>query len=110
VPAHFKAIGFWNGADGQPGTDDDVRVGAIPAAWSVSNRGEVAEAMNDARFAGAMDAATGIFTPAVAGPNPERPYSTNNAGDLTVTAEAAGQTAEAQLIVTVQRFIDPPIR
>jgi quinohemoprotein amine dehydrogenase len=110
VPAHFKAIGFWNGADGQPGTDDDVRIGAVPATWSVSNHGESAEAMEDAKFAGAMDAATGIFMPAIAGPNPDRPFSTNNAGDLMVTAEAAGQTAEAQLIVTVQRFIDPPIR
>jgi len=110
VPAYFKAIGFWNGADGQPGTGDDVRIGAIPATWSVGNFTDAAEAMQDAKFAGAMDAATGIFMPAVAGPNPERPYSTNNAGDLKVTAEAAGQTADAQLIVTVQRFIDPPIR
>ena len=109
VPAHFKAIGYWNGPDGEPGTDDDVRVGAIPADWRVVNRGETAEAMSDAEFAGDIGG-NGIFTPAVAGPNPDRPFSTNNAGDLTVVATAGGQSGEAHLIVTVQRFVDPPIR
>ena len=52
----------------------------------------------------------GIFTPAVAGPNPERRFSTNNAGDLTVTGTALGLTGEGHLIVTVQRWNDPPIR
>ena len=109
VPAHFRAIGFWNGPDGEAGTADDVRIGELPATWSVSNASEAAEAMQDAQFAGAIGPG-GIFTPSLAGPNPERTFSTNNAGDLTVQAEAEGQTAEARLIVTVQRFIDPPIR
>ncbi|WP_425101831.1 quinohemoprotein amine dehydrogenase subunit alpha [Tropicibacter sp. S64] len=109
VPAHFKAIGWWNGQDGQPGTEDDIRVGTLAADWRLENSDEIAEAMEDATFAGKIDA-TGIFEPAMAGPNPERPFSTNNAGDLKVVAEAAGQTAAARLVVTVQRFIDPPIR
>ncbi|WP_116133493.1 quinohemoprotein amine dehydrogenase subunit alpha [Tropicimonas sp. IMCC34043] len=110
APAYFKAVGFWNGPDGAPGTEDDIRIGVLPASWSVSNHGEVAEAMQDAAFAGTMDPVTGIFMPAVAGPNPDRPFSTNNAGELVVTAEAAGVTGDAELIVTVQRFVDPPIR
>lgn len=109
VPAHFRAIAFWNGPDGTAGTEDDVRIGEVPAQWSLDDANEVAEAMRDAEFAGSIGAG-GIFEPAVAGPNPERPFSTNNAGDLTVRAEAGGQSAEAHLIVTVQRFIDPPIR
>lgn len=109
VPAHFKAIGFWNGPDGQPGTIDDIRVGEVPAAWSVGDHDEIAAAMEDAKFAGTMDAA-GIFTPAIAGPNPARPYQTNNAGDLKIAGAAGGAQGEARLIVTVQRFIDPPIR
>ncbi|MCX7644603.1 MAG: quinohemoprotein amine dehydrogenase subunit alpha, partial [Rhodobacteraceae bacterium] len=109
VPIDFAAVGWWNGPDGQPGTDDDIRVGEVPATWTTGNHNEVAAAMEDARFAGAIDE-TGLFTPAVAGPNPERPFSTNNAGDLKISAEALGRTGEAQLIVTVQRFIDPPIR
>ncbi len=110
VPIDFKAVGYWNGPDGEPDTEDDIRVGALPAEWSVGNHDEIAETMDDAKFAGEIDAATGMFTPALAGPNPDRPYSTNNAGDLKVTAKAAGLEAEAQLIVTVQRFIDPPLR
>lgn len=109
VPARFKAIGFWNGPDGAPETEDDIRIGEIPASWSVGNHDPISEAMRDADYAGKIDAA-GIFTPATAGPNPERPFSTNNAGDLKVVAAAGGRTGEARLIVTVQRFIDPPIR
>ena len=109
VPAQFAAVGWWNGPDGQAGTDDDVRVGKIDADWRIENANETAEAMEDATYAGKIGK-DGIFTPAVAGPNPERPFSTNNAGELKVVAEADGKTAEAHMIVTVQRFIDPPIR
>lgn len=109
TPAGFRAIAWWNGPDGQPGTGDDIRVGEIPAAWSVDNLHEVAAKMEDTRWAGTM-APDGIFTPAVAGPNPERPFTTNNAGELTVKAEAEGATGTGTLIVTVQRFIDTPIR
>ena len=69
--------------------------------------------MEDAKFAGTIDAA-GLFTPGDAGPNPERPMSTNNAGNLKViaTVEDGGEslTGEAHLYATVQRFVDTPIR
>ena len=109
VPAHFRAIGMWNGQDGQAGTEDDIRIGEVDADWSVTNLHEHAAHMEDAKHAGEIDP-MGIFTPAVAGPNPDRPFTTNNAGELKVIAEAMGQSAESTLIVTVQRFIDPPIR
>ncbi|MCV6586957.1 MAG: quinohemoprotein amine dehydrogenase subunit alpha [Marinibacterium sp.] len=108
-PAHFRAIGMWNGADGVAGTDDDIRIGRVDASWSVDNLHEHAAHMKDAQYAGQMGDG-GIFMPAVAGPNGERPFSTNNAGELTVQANAMGQSADATLIVTVQRFIDPPLR
>ncbi|WP_420412120.1 quinohemoprotein amine dehydrogenase subunit alpha [Roseibium sp.] len=110
VPARFEAIGYWNGADGQPGTDDDVRIGAVPASWSVAPFNEEAEHLEDVKYAGEMDGVLGIFNPAVAGPNPERPFSTNNAGNLKVLAESGGVSGEGQLIVTVQRWNNPPIR
>ena len=109
VPAHFEAIGYWNGADGQPGTDDDVRIGALPAAWSLAPFDEVAAELEDTTHAGTIDSTLGIFTPAAAGPNPERPFSTNNAGNLKVQAVSGGVSGEGQLIVTVQRWNDPPI-
>jgi quinohemoprotein amine dehydrogenase len=79
----------------------------------VQNFDDVAAEFDDAAFAGKIRA-NGLFLPAEAGPNPERPYDTNNAGNLKViaTVEDGGQTvtAEGQLLVTVQRWNDPPIR
>ncbi|GAB4512794.1 MAG: hypothetical protein Tsb0019_09750 [Roseibium sp.] len=110
VPARFEAVGYWNGPDGEAGTEDDIRIGVVPATWSVAAFNEEAEQLKDVEHAGEMDATLGIFVPAVAGPNPERPFSTNNAGNLKVVATSGGATGEGQLIVTVQRWNDPPIR
>jgi quinohemoprotein amine dehydrogenase len=113
VPAQFEAVAWLHGADGEAGTDDDIEIGAMPAAWAVQNFDEVAEGMDDADFSGGMQA-NGVFLPAEAGPNTERPFNTNNAGNLKViaTVEDGGQTVtgEGQLLVTVQRWNDPPIR
>jgi quinohemoprotein amine dehydrogenase len=114
VEAMFDAVGFSNGADGEPGTADDLRIGVLPAQWSVAPFDAQAEADEDVRFAGQMDHSSGVFTPAAAGPNPERKYQTNNAGNLRVQATLATTDtlleAEGQLIVTVQRWNNPPIR
>ncbi len=113
VPAQFDAVAYLDGPDGKPGTDDDVRIGAMPASWSVADNGEAAAAMADSRFAGTMRPG-GLFVPASAGPNPARRYHTNNAGDLEVraTVDDGGRavTGKGRLIVTVQRWVDPPIR
>lgn len=113
VPAQFEAIAFGNGADGKAGTDDDVRIGAMKASWSVSNFGEAAAAMKDDQFAGKLKG-NGLFVPAAAGLNPKRPFSTNNVGDLSVNAaiDDGGRKLEGSghLVVTVQRWNDPPIR
>ncbi|MGI9335225.1 MAG: quinohemoprotein amine dehydrogenase subunit alpha [Gammaproteobacteria bacterium] len=113
VPAQFDAVAYLLGADGQAGTDDDVRIGVMPAEWSVSNNGEAAEGMNDVAHAGQMSA-HGLFNPAGAGLNPGRRYSTNNVGDLSVNATVTDGDnvveGSGRLIVTVQRWNDPPIR
>lgn len=112
MEAQFEAIAMANGPDGKAGTDDDIRIGAMPAAWSVANFGGaegVAAMMQDTEYAGKMGKG-GLFTPAAAGPNPERPFRTNNAGDLEVIANVGGVTGSGHLIVTVQRWVDPPIR
>ncbi len=114
VPAQFDAVAYANGADGDAGTDDDVRIGYFDATWSVEPATEIAAALDDVEYAGEMNTATGLFMPAAAGLNPERPYSTNNAGDLVVKATVDDNGSEvsgtARLVVTVQRWIDPPIR
>jgi quinohemoprotein amine dehydrogenase len=113
VPAQFEAVAWLHGADGEAGTDDDVEIGAMPASWEVQNFDEVAQAMDDTGFVGEMQA-NGLFLPAEAGLNPERQFQTNNAGNLKVvaTVEDGDQTVtgEGQLLVTVQRWNDPPIR
>ena len=113
VPAQFEAVAYMAGADGKAGSDDDVRIGVVPAAWSVDNFDEAAAALEDAKFAGAIGP-SGLFSPAGAGPNPARKMGTNNAGNLTVigSVDDGGRKVEgrAQLFVTVQRFVDPPIR
>ena len=110
MPAQFDAVGYWNGPDGEAGTEDDIRIGIVPATWSLAPFNEEAEHLKDVEYAGEMDDTLGIFMPAVAGPNPERPFSTNNAGNLKVVATSGEATGEGQLIVTVQRWNDPPIR
>jgi hypothetical protein len=111
--AVFDAVAWANGPDGQAATADDVRLGVVPASFQVEPWNERARAERDAEFAGAMDAATGFFTPGDAGPNPARKYGTNNAGNLKVIARvqdgASTRSGEAHLIVTVQRWINPPI-
>lgn len=108
VAAQFELIGWLNGPDGEAGTDDDVRVGTLPATWSATNFDEVAAELEDAKFAGAMQS-NGLFVPAAAGPNRDRPFMANNAGNLTITGSTVfnGQThdAQGQLIVTVQKWI-----
>ncbi|MCP4330229.1 MAG: quinohemoprotein amine dehydrogenase subunit alpha [Alphaproteobacteria bacterium] len=113
VPAQFEAMGFMAGPDGEGGTDDDIAIGVMPATWSTSNFDATAEMLKDTEFAGTIDQG-GLFSPGIAGPNPARPMSTNNAGNLNVvaTVDDDGNPVEgaAHLFVTVQRYIDPPIR
>ena len=113
VSAQFEAIGYLHGPDGVSETDDDIRLGVMPAEWTVEPYNEIAAAMEDDKFAGGF-AEAGLFVPAVAGLNPARKYSTNNTGDLWVIATVADGnrtlTGRGHLIVTVQRWNDPPIR
>lgn len=112
VPVQLEALAYSAGADGKRGTADDLLLGPLPAAWKIGNLNKGAAAMQDAKFAGSIDR-SGLFSPADAGPNPKRRYGTNNAGELRVFASIkdGGRevTGSAPLVVTVQRWNDPPI-
>lgn len=112
MSAQFEAVGYTRGADGEPGTEDDIRIGVFPAQWSHDNYDEWAAEMEDARFAGAIDS-SGRFNPADAQINPERYIPTNNLGVLAIigTVVDGGEpvSGKARLVVTVQQFINPPI-
>ncbi|MFC6672876.1 quinohemoprotein amine dehydrogenase subunit alpha [Marinobacterium aestuariivivens] len=109
----FDAEAWAAGADGKAGTEDDYRIGIVPASWHVEPFDARAAEDQDTRFAGSIDAGTGRFTPGAAGPNPERRMGTNNAGNLKVVAEVRdgdrSLSGSGQMIVTVQRWNNPPI-
>ncbi|GAA0783990.1 quinohemoprotein amine dehydrogenase subunit alpha [Marinobacterium sediminicola] len=108
VRASYRAVGYSAGADGKPGTEDDLRLGYMPASWSIKPADEVAAHDKDDKYAGSFNAA-GIFTPGDAGLNPERKMSANNVGRLTVVATVAdGSTqveGEGSMLVAVQDFV-----
>ncbi|WP_197038427.1 quinohemoprotein amine dehydrogenase subunit alpha [Billgrantia saliphila] len=110
VSGVFQAIGYLKSPDG----GEDIALGDVPVTWSVQPWDEIAEHDGDVQYAGVMDKATGIFAPSGAGPNPDRKYDANNVGNLRVIADVEGQATavqdDAHLIVTVQRWNNPPLR
>ena len=113
VEARFDAEAWAAGADGKAGTEDDFRIGVMPAKWSVEPFDEAAVRDEDVKFAGLMDAASGVFVPGDAGPNPARRMSASNVGNLKVVAEVAqgGERlrGEGQVIVAPPRWNNPPL-
>jgi quinohemoprotein amine dehydrogenase len=112
VISQFEAVAYLDVAAAGSGTPAAVRLGALPATWTVAPHDAQAEAAQDVKFAGRIDE-SGRFLPAEAGPNPARPFSGNNVGDLSVIATVKDGTREvaghSHLIVTVQRWNTPPI-
>lgn len=108
--ARFEAIGYHKGRDGRANTPDDVALGLVDARWSLE---EYSAVLNDEdiKYVGAIDAATGVFTPNVEGPNPQRAGHANNIGDVWVVAsytpEGAARPvrARAHLLVTVPLYM-----
>jgi quinohemoprotein amine dehydrogenase len=83
--ARFEAVGYTDGPDGRRDTDDDVRIGAVPATWSLDEYPRT-WGDDDLRFVGRIDQ-RGRFTPALDGPNPNRSGNRNNIGEIWVRAE-----------------------
>ncbi len=108
--ARFEARGFHNGRDGRSSTGDDIEIGLVDATWSLE---EYSAVLNDqdVKYVGTIDAKTGVFTPNVEGPNPERQGSGNNVGDVWVVASYAADGAKrplrarAHLLVTVPLYM-----
>jgi quinohemoprotein amine dehydrogenase len=110
----FEASAYANGPDGKPNTKDDIELGLIDPAWTIEEYTATYDD-DDKEFVGALDAATGLFTPNIDGPNPKRRHNANNYGDVWVVASyqvpgAAGAAARtlkgrAHLLVTVPLYI-----
>jgi len=109
VTAQFEAFGF---LESRGGAGAPVALGPLNVTWKVEPHNEDAVKAEDVKFAGKMEAG-GRFVPAAGGPNPERKFSSNNAGDLNVVAsldqDGKELRGDGHLIVTVQRWNTPPI-
>ena len=108
----FEARAYHRGTDGRTGTDDDVDLGMVDAAWSLEEYSATFDD-DDIEFVGRIDPRNGLFTPAADGPNPQRSGDRNNLGDVWVVANFTPPgdqsdrplAARAHLIVTVPLYM-----
>ncbi|WP_419163091.1 quinohemoprotein amine dehydrogenase subunit alpha [Candidatus Palauibacter sp.] len=111
----FDAIGWDDGPDAEPDTEDDLRLGRVPVSWSMEEYTATFDD-DDIDYVGALGP-DGTFTPAIDGPNNDRRGNRNNVGDVWVVATYAGADADpdagpgrplrarANLIVTVPLYL-----
>jgi quinohemoprotein amine dehydrogenase len=81
----FEAYAMHRGKDEKPYTADDVDLFQVRPRWGLAEF-KVRDDDDDLQYVGAIDPATGVFTPNVDGPNPARKWQANNVGDVFVTA------------------------
>jgi quinohemoprotein amine dehydrogenase len=108
--AQFEAIAYDNGPDNKPNTEDDLEIGPVQVAWSTDEYGTTYDD-DDVKWVGKIDPVSGLFTPALDGPNPQRTGNRDNVGVIWIVAtyrspgSARPLTARAQLVVTVPLYI-----
>ena len=112
----FEAIAYAKGPDGKTDTKDDVDLGLVDAYWTIEEY-TATFSDDDKEFVGDINAETGLFTPAIDGPNPKRRHNANNYGDVWVVARYPRDLAlnggsnpravkgRAHLLVTVPAYI-----
>jgi len=110
--AQYEVTAWAAGPDGKLHTDDDLALGPISAHWALEEFFSTPED-DDAKYVGAVDD-SGLFTPNVEGPNPERKkqannFGVNNYGDVWVAAtyqapDGKQFKARSYLVVTVPNY------
>jgi quinohemoprotein amine dehydrogenase len=114
----FESWAYHDGPDGTSGTEDDVPLGPVDASWSLEEYAAT-YTDDDIEFVGTIDGASGLFTPAADGVNPDRnnpdgSNERNNVGDVWVVATYAPEgaaasdeplRARAHLLVTVPLYM-----
>jgi quinohemoprotein amine dehydrogenase len=99
--AQFEARAFDNGPDNRADTPDDIDLGVVPAAWTLEEFAATYDD-DDVKFVGQIDSATGLFTPNVDGPNPNRRGSRNNVGDVYAVATYAPEAVDGKPAKTLR--------
>ena len=105
----FEVMAYNRGADDKPNTADDVEVGPIDVTWSVEEFFEVF-GDDDKDFVGTLSQ-TGLFTPALDGPNPKRVQSRDNYGTVWVVATAKTEKDKFGHLLTGRSYlaVSPPL-
>ena len=106
--ATFDAWAFHNGPDKKPNTDDDLKLDAVTASWSLEEYKATFDD-EDIKFVGGIDPASGLFTPNVDGPNPQRKGERNNIGDVWVVASYTPPGAATPLRGRSHLLVAPPL-
>lgn len=108
----FEAVAYHRGPDNKPQTPDDLPLGPVTAEWTVEEFPAIYDD-DDKDYSGKLSP-SGLFTPAIEGPNPKRKFERNNYGDLWIVAtlkpvadakDAKPLTARSYLIVTVPLYV-----
>jgi quinohemoprotein amine dehydrogenase len=111
--AQFETIAYAKGPDGKANTADDISLGPVAAKYNMEEFLSTPDD-DDAKFVGNLNPNTGLFTPSIEGPNPERKKAsnnlpTNNWGDVWVSATytVGGQElkSRAYLVVTIPVYV-----
>jgi hypothetical protein len=93
----FEAVAFTRGPDGVPYNEDDVELMTVPVKWHLEEF-PIRPGDDDVQFVGELDEDTGVFTPAIDGPNPERRFDANNIGDVYVVATCTMTVPERKVV------------
>ena len=106
--ATFDAWAFHNGPDKKPNTEDDLKLDAVTASWSLEEYKATFDD-EDIKFVGGIDSASGLFTPNVDGPNPQRKGERNNIGDVWVVASYTPPGVSTPLRARAHLLVAPPL-
>jgi quinohemoprotein amine dehydrogenase len=107
----LEAIGYQRGEDGKLHTADDLELGPIEVNWSVEEF-YASFGDDDKEFVGSLSN-SGLFTPSIDGPNPQRKFSRNNYGDVWIVGTAKNDkdkdgkplVGKSYLVVSVPTYI-----
>jgi quinohemoprotein amine dehydrogenase len=108
----FEAIAYNRGPDNKANTADDVSLGPVDVEWSLEEFYGV-YGDDDKDFVGTLSP-TGLFTPAIEGPNPKRKYGRNNYGDVWVVGaykpkdaapDSKPLTGRSYMVVTIPLYV-----
>lgn len=105
----FEVMAYNRGADNKPDTADDVELGPIDVKWSIEEFYETF-GDDDKEFVGTLSQ-SGLFTPALDGPNSQRKQMRNNYGTVWAVATATNEKDQNGQPLTGRSYlvVSPPL-